>query len=131
MILFKAYHIKPIYQLVKTQTRRVGAKRWNVGAIHQCQTRLFDRMSVFAKVLITDVYKERLGDISEKDAYSEGGYTVNDYIEAWKSINGNYDPDIVVWVVKFQLREIINASDHLSEEDLSECFIDWLEEVTE
>ena len=37
MILFQEEHVQPILDGHKTQTRRLGKKRWNVGAVHQCK----------------------------------------------------------------------------------------------
>jgi len=103
MILFKSEYIESILNGTKTQTRRAGKKRWNVGSVHQCQTQLFKNNSVFAKVEILDVYEERLGDISESDAQIEGGYDRNTFAAVWARINGRYEPNLQVWVVKFKV----------------------------
>ena len=108
MILFKSEHASMIINGTKTQTRRLGKKRWNVGAIHQCQTKLFDNHSVFAKVRILDVYSERLMDISYADAQSEGGYSVDEYKAVWERINGMWITALFVWVVKFELVKEVN-----------------------
>lgn len=100
MILFKPEHVAPILAGEKTQTRRLGKKRWNVGAVHQCRTQLYGKP--FATVLILGVRQERLGDISAEDVAAEG-YAGKDYKAAWERINGSWDDDQVVWVVEFEL----------------------------
>jgi hypothetical protein len=103
MISFKPEHVKPILEDRKTQTRRLGKKRWNTGAIHQCRTRLFDG-EPFARVRIMSVRRERLGDISRGDIAREGYATRADYRAAWEAIYGSpWNDDLEVWVVDFKL----------------------------
>lgn len=101
MILFKPEHVTPILEGRKTQTRRVGKRRWNVGAEHQCRTKLFG--APFAIVRILDVREEHLGDISLSDARAEGYEGRAGFREVWKRINDVWDPDLLVWVVEFEL----------------------------
>ncbi|HHW45053.1 MAG TPA: ASCH domain-containing protein [Desulfotomaculum sp.] len=70
MILFKPEHVEPILSGCKTQTRRLGKKRWKVGSVHQC--RLNYRAEPFACVRVTAVRRERLDNITEEDARREG-----------------------------------------------------------
>ncbi|AEG14477.1 ASCH domain protein [Desulfofundulus kuznetsovii DSM 6115] len=101
MILFKPEHVEPILSGRKTQTRRLGRKRWKVGSIHQC--RLNYRVEPFAYVKVTAVRRERLGDITEEDAWKEGYPSVEAYREAFEQIYGFWNPDVDVWVVDFEL----------------------------
>jgi hypothetical protein len=103
MISFKPEHVRPILEGRKTQTRRLGKKRWNVGAVHQCRTRLFDG-EPFASVRITSVRREPLGEISHADVVREGYKTIADFRGAWEAIYGRpFDRDLEVWVVDFEL----------------------------
>lgn len=58
------------------------------------------------RIEITNVYNERLGDMSIDDVQSEGFDDRTQFIEWWKKINRDYDPDIVVWVVEFRLESV-------------------------
>lgn len=101
MILFKPEHVDLILAGEKTETRRLGKKRWNVGAVHLCGTKLFG--GTFARVKILDVYEERLGDMGQTDIAAEG-YAGKDYKAAWERINKKpWDDDEVVWVVMFEV----------------------------
>jgi hypothetical protein len=105
MILFKQVlrHPEMILKGNKTQTRRIGSKRWNVGAVHLAKTQMLST-EYFAKILITGVKQERLGDISLEDAQKEGYESIEEYIDIWKFINkGIWNPKLIVWVIDFEL----------------------------
>lgn len=102
MLLFKPEHVEPIRRGVKTQTRRRGNRRWNVGACHQCRTRLFGEQP-FAVVRVTAVRRQRLRAITAADVRAEGYATLADYRAVWESIYGPWRPNEMVWVVDFEL----------------------------
>lgn len=103
MLLFKPCHVVAILNGQKTQTRRIWKKvRCKVGAIHLAKTQMLVK-KYFAKLRIKKVWEERLGNLSKEDATKEGGYTPEEYVNVWKEINGDYDPDIIVWVVEFEV----------------------------
>lgn len=103
MILFKPEHVEPILEGRKTQTRRLGAKRWNVGALHHAATRLFDPAAVFARLQIVDVRRELLWAISPADVRAEGYDSALEFAEAWSRINGPTPFDTPVWAVEFEV----------------------------
>ncbi len=106
MILFKKEHKPMILSGVKTQTRRKGKKRWNVGSIHMAKTG-FRKDDAFARILITGVREERLGDITDEDSRKEGYASIEDYRYIFQFIYGKWTPDETVHVVDFELREAI------------------------
>lgn len=102
-MLFKPEHVSPILTGRKTQTRRVWKKpRARAGSIHKAKTVLFSR-EYFALIRITDVRKERLGDISLEDVRREGYDTREAFKEEWIRINGAWNPELEVFVVSFEL----------------------------
>ena len=101
MILFKLHHVEPILDGTKTQTRRIGKRRWRQDAEHQCRTTLFGKP--FAIVRIEDVRSQRLGDMTPREARAEGGYDLHAFREVWKEMYDLWDPELVVWVVEFSL----------------------------
>lgn len=108
MILFKPEHVPMILSGRKTQTRRMGKKRWNVGVIHQARTKMMVKDSTFAKLRILSVHKERVTEISDKDALAEGYENNSDFLMVFKRINKTTFMDMAfmdVWVVKFEVAE--------------------------
>jgi hypothetical protein len=104
MILFKSEHIAPILDGRKTQTRRLGKRRWNIGAVHQCRTRMLDASSTFARVEIVELHCGPLRDISHDDAVAEGYTGIGTYLTAFYAINKMAtDANPLVWVVTFAL----------------------------
>jgi hypothetical protein len=110
LILFKPEHVEPILSGRKTQTRRFGVKRWNVGAVHQAATRLFDSEAIFARLRILDVRREFLADISEADARAEGYGQPSDFLRSFREINhigeGVSLGYLPVWVVEFERADV-------------------------
>jgi len=117
VILFKPEHVQPILEGRKTQTRRTGKKRWNVGSVHQAKLNFKKGSKPFAYLKITDVRQERLGNITEADAWAEGYGSIEEYKEVFKQIYGYWNPDINVWVVNFEVVKggAINARAGMSE----------------
>ena len=104
MILFKKEFIDKILNGTKTETRRKGKKRWNVGAIHQLQLSYFDK-EPFAKVEILSVEECYLGEMTNADGVAEGFKSIVEFNEWWLNNYKVIDPTEKIWVVKFKLVE--------------------------
>ena len=52
--------------------------------------------------MITDIFQQYLGEISLEDIHKEGFEELNEFIDIWREIYGNYDPEEHIWVVEFQ-----------------------------
>jgi hypothetical protein len=103
VIIFKKKHVTLINTGLKTVTRRKGKRRWKEGAVHQCYTELpLSGGKPFARVRIERVYEQELGAMTEADASKEGGYTLSEFRQLWRDINGAWRPSENVWVVEFR-----------------------------
>ncbi len=106
VMLFKPYHVPLILERRKTHTRRIWKKcRVKPGHFYQARTKLFDKSSTFAKIEVIRVWRERLLDISEEDAFKEGYNSRAEFLEAFKRINGGKEipEDLVVYAIEFGL----------------------------
>jgi hypothetical protein len=109
-VFFKPEHVEPILSGRKTQTRRTGRKRWNIGAVHQLRLN-YEKSGHFADARILRVWQERLGDISDADAWAEGYDSIPDYQEAFFRIyrvpddpQAHYEAlRLVLWCVEFEV----------------------------
>ncbi len=112
MILFKHTYIFPIFIGLKIQTRRTWEKaRIKPGSVHLAKTEMISKQ-FFARLRVLEVYQERLGDMTEQDAWEEGGYTLDEYREIFQRIYGFWDDNRIVLTVKFEIidkREPINT----------------------
>jgi len=110
MMLFKEHLAEQILNGTKTQTRRDWRRktgpdrgkpycRIKPGSVHQVRTSFFS--PPVCHILITDVRRERLGDIGEEDVWREGVGSMHEFACTWIDINGSWDPDAEVYVVDF------------------------------
>jgi hypothetical protein len=86
-LIFKKKHIRLILDGVKTQTRRRHKRTLKRGKIYDIKRDWYHITGY--KILITYVYRQRLGDITPEEAMKEGGYTVDEFVEKWKEINSS------------------------------------------
>jgi hypothetical protein len=99
-MLFKADLLAKILSGQKTQTRRLGPKQYRVGSIQPISSS-YTKPAGYIK--ITKKYRQPLCCISESEAKKEGFNSTDEFREAWKQINGNYNPDQVVTFYEFLL----------------------------
>jgi len=99
---FSKAHADAILKQVKTQTsRKAKDPRLQQGVTVRAQ------ITHFADLRIEDVYRRRLGDFDDKDANREGGYTLDEFKKAWRTLHGKWDPNESVYVIKFRLARVV------------------------
>lgn len=109
MILFKPYHVDLILSGRKTQTRRLGKKRWLVGSVHQAKVSYMAKP--FASIKVLNIRYELLVPMSESDAHAEGYESTEAYLRAFKEIY-KYPLDEAnpyCWVLDFELAPLPHA----------------------
>jgi ParB family chromosome partitioning protein len=99
---FSKVHADAILKKNKTQTsRKAKDPRLHPGTIVRAQ------VTHFADLEVTDVHRKKLGDFDEEDAKREGGYTLEEFKEIWKTLHGKWEPNESVYVIQFRLdREV-------------------------
>ena len=106
-MIFTEEHIEQIRAGEKTATRRRwDERRATPGTTYRVTTgegMFTPRSECDCFIRATDVYQQRLGDMSETDAQREGDYaTVEEFANAWREIHGGWEPSDTVWVVEFE-----------------------------
>lgn len=106
-MLFKPEHIAAIRTGAKTATRRNWDENYgrpNPGAHMATTEMLVSHENCGCYIVVTDVYQQPLGEMTEEDAHKEGDYSLEEFREVWEKINGDgsWDPELVVDVVEFE-----------------------------
>ncbi len=104
---FSKVHADAILNEIKMQTsRRAKDPRFQLGVTVRAQ------VTHFADLEITNVSRKRLGDFDEEDAKREGGYTLSEFKEVWKSLHGEWNPNESVYIIRFRLARVIGNSNN-------------------
>jgi hypothetical protein len=128
-MLFKPEHIELILSGRMTQISKLWEKPMTrVGSIHKAKTALFSK-DYFASVIITDMRRERLGDITIEDAIKEGYDDLHCYIDAWIKNKGYWEPNTTVYVVSFELKESLILQTTTEAMECSNPVTGWDEEA--
>lgn len=114
-MLFIEKHVPLIRQGEKTETRRDWDDDYhgpNPGSIIPATSEMFVPIVECACFIeIETRHPERLGDITEEGANREGYESVADFREAWRDINGEWEPDMEVTVLRFTYHGHTKASE--------------------
>ncbi|MBT0160641.1 ASCH domain-containing protein [Candidatus Bathyarchaeota archaeon A05DMB-2] len=101
MVLFKRPLLRLVLQQRKTQTRRTSRRELSPGRVYPITDQWFGRAAAYIK--ITRKWRQRLGDVTEQEAKAEGFNSLEEFQQAWKAINGSWNPDQTVTAYEFEL----------------------------
>ena len=107
-LLFRPHHLRAIRDGEKTVTRRDWAENYGrptVGSVQMAVSEMFTTdEECDCYIRIEAVYRESLGDMGEADADAEGGYSLAEFRDEWREINGDdsWDEERTVDVVEFE-----------------------------
>jgi len=99
-LLFKKQFISKIREGEKTQTRRLKKPNIKIGKTYSLRSSY--RSVLPENILITDIFQQYLGEISQEDVSKEGFDSLNMFINIWREIYGSFNPEELIWVVEFQ-----------------------------
>lgn len=107
-MLFKAYHVEPILDSSKTQTRRMSlAIAVKPGTVFTATTN-YSKAGQFARLRCLRTWVERLGDISDADARAELCQDAEEYRELFNRVNQHdYPPETHVRAYEFELVKVL------------------------
>jgi uncharacterized protein YqfB (UPF0267 family) len=109
-VIFRPELVKLINQRKKTMTRRIATTktcRYRPGHVYRVQPGRGKRG--VCSITISDVRLEALGLLTLRDANREGFRTRQDFMDYWAGLYGKFDVDIPVWVISFQLGEMVDV----------------------
>ena len=129
-MLFKNYHIYPMYLGVKTYTRRLWVKpKVKIGGEYPVTHKLFyDPEDIVGYICVEQLYKQPLRMMTEEDAYKEGAYTVEAYRKVLCDISRDQWENLqyaVPYVVKFRFWFSDMIDPNGGDARKSEYFMDW------
>ena len=102
-MLFKPEHQKMILNGTKTATRRVWKRPMvKVGGIYKAKLKMLDK-KYFAKIKVTKLYLQQLGEMTNKDAKKEGYPNLMEFHDKWVEINGWWIDNKFVDVIEFEV----------------------------
>ncbi len=102
-MLFKPEHKDMILRNSKTATRRIWKRPMvKVGGIYKAKLKMLSK-EYFAKIKVEALYRQALGEMDYVDALKEGYESLDDFKKVWIEINGNWDGDLVVDVIEFNV----------------------------
>lgn len=117
----------------KTQTRRIidtdevairgrynqieavlhnGRTKWCVGKTYAVQPGRGEGQ--VARIKLTKINSEQITRISSRDALAEGFSNRQIFLQTWQSIHGENSFNLRVWVLTFELIEVINVEKTIS-----------------
>lgn len=102
---FSKAHADAIVKGIKTQTsRKAKDTRLQPGTIVRAQ------VTHFADLEIISINRKKLGDLNEEDAMREGGYTLEEFIQVWKELHGEWNRNESVYVIEFRVAKVVGES---------------------
>jgi len=100
-LLWKKHFVPMILSGKKTATRRRARPTVKVGGTYHIKDGFFDHLP--ERIRVDRLFMQRLGDMTEEDAWREGPKCLRDFVAEWEELMGSWSPDEVVWVVEFHL----------------------------
>ena len=99
--MFKKEFLPLILLGRKTQTRRVHSRLLRVGKVYSIQVNRTESTGYYIKIM--DRYHQKLGEVSEAEAYKEGFNNLNEFKEAWIKLTGLWNPNQEIVAYEFTL----------------------------
>ena len=108
-MLFKDFHIYPMFLGIKTYTRRLWARpHVKIGSEYPVTHKMmYQPEDIVGYIHVSEIYKQPLRMMTEEEAYKEGGYTVATYRKVLCDITKSPWEELqyaIPYVVKFTFR---------------------------
>ncbi len=101
-LLFRPEEVKLILYGSKTiALRPLRRTRMRAGSVYDARLRVASDRA-FAQLLILDVYRRRLGELTEEDALAEGSGSLKELRRRWEESYHRWNPYEIVRVIEFR-----------------------------
>lgn len=89
------------YGTKTTAVRPLRRTRMRAGSVYDAKLSVVADRS-FARLLVTDVYRRRLGQLTEEEAVRDGARSLEDFRRRWEAAYGRWDPARIARVIEFR-----------------------------
>jgi hypothetical protein len=107
-VIFRPELVEKILAGEKAETRRVvkeGEVECRYVPARDYAVQPGRRRRAVGRIAITEVGREKLGEITHEGALREGFSSVRAFLDYWRRLHGGVDPEQEVWVIRFELSE--------------------------
>jgi len=85
-----------------TVVRPLRRTRMRAGSIYEAKLSVVSDRS-FARLLVTDVYRRRLGQFTEEEAARDGARSLEEFRQSWEAAYGPWNPAQIARVIEFRV----------------------------
>jgi hypothetical protein len=101
-LLFSPEDVKLVqYGAKTTLVRPLRRTRMTAGSIYEAKLSVVSDRP-FARLLVTDVYRRRLGEFTEDEAARDGAGSLEEFRAMWAAAYGRWDPAQIARVIEFR-----------------------------
>jgi hypothetical protein len=100
-LLFRPDEVRLVqYGSKSVSIRPLRKTRMRAGTIYDAKLSVVaDRP--FARLLVTDIYRRRLGELTDEEALRDGAGSLEEFRKRWEASTGGWDPKEIVRVIEF------------------------------
>jgi hypothetical protein len=101
-LLFRPDDVRLVQYGSKTiSIRPLRKTRMRAGMVYDAKLSIVaDRP--FARLLVTDIYRRRLGELTDEEAVRDGAGSIGEFRKRWEAQAGGWDPSEIVRVIEFR-----------------------------
>ncbi len=101
-LLFAPGDVKLVQYGSKTlAVRPLRRTRMTAGSVYEAKLDVVSGRA-FARLLVTDVYRRRLGELTADEAARDGARSLADFRSKWEAAYGHWDPVALCRVIEFR-----------------------------
>lgn len=108
-LVFRPEEVRLVQFGAKTiLVRPLRKTRMRAGSIYDAKLSVVAERA-FARLLVTDIYRRRLGQLTEEEAIRDGAASLEDFRSRWKATFGTWNPSELIRVIEFRTLRPLGA----------------------